>query len=262
MSRGILIFILLSIFSVKSMAQDSDKYQKHLVKLLDKRINYRLLLPKDYDESKTYPLIFFLHGSGERGTDNSSQLVHGGRFFLRKDIRKNYPAIVVFPQCPKDDYWSNMAEIYDLSDRSKQFYFRKDGAPNPSLEMAGVLLEYLLDAYPVDPSRVYIGGLSMGGMGTFEMVRRHPGVFAAAFPICGGAHPATAEAIKDVSWWIFHGAKDQVVPPKYSEEMYKSLKAAGADVKFTLYPDANHNSWDPAFAEKDLMKWLFSKSRK
>ncbi|KAA3629876.1 MAG: phospholipase, partial [Bacteroidetes bacterium] len=111
-------------------------------------------------------------------------------------------------------------------------------------------------------SRVYIGGLSMGGMGTFEMVRRHPGVFAAAFPICGGAHPATAEAIKDVSWWIFHGAKDQVVLPKYSEEMYKSLKAAGADVKFTLYPDANHNSWDPAFAEKDLMEWLFSKSRK
>jgi predicted peptidase len=115
--------------------------------------------------------------------------------------------------------------------------------------------------YPVDDERVYVGGLSMGGMGTFELVRRMPKTFAAAFPICGGANPATAKKMDDVDWWIFHGAKDDVVPPRHSEVMVKALKKEGANVKFTLYPNANHNSWDPAFTEPELLSWLFSKKK-
>ena len=105
-------------------------------------------------------------------------------------------------------------------------------------------------------------GLSMGGMGTFELVRRKPATFAAAVPICGGAHEATAKGLRKTAWWIFHGAKDDVVPPHYSKIMADALKKQKANVKFTLYPDANHNSWDPAFAEKDLLPWLFSHKRK
>ena len=101
----------------------------------------------------------------------------------------------------------------------------------------------------------------MGGMGTFEIAWRNPTLFAAAFPICGGGDPATAKEISKINWWVFHGAKDDVVPPSNSETMVTALKAAKADVKFTLYPDANHNSWDPAFAEPGLLPWLFTQKR-
>ena len=98
----------------------------------------------------------------------------------------------------------------------------------------------------------------MGGMGTFELVQRNPSTFAAAFPICGGANPRTVSKLKKTAWWVFHGAKDDVVPPIYSEQMVNALKEKKAEVLFRLYPDANHNSWDAAFAEKDLLPWLFS----
>ena len=104
-------------------------------------------------------------------------------------------------------------------------------------------------------------GLSMGGMGTFELVRRKPHVFAAAMPICGGAHPSTAKQIRKTSWWIFHGEKDDVVLPVFSKDMAAALKKAKAKVSLTLYPNANHNSWDPAFAEPGLMQWLFSQRK-
>jgi predicted peptidase len=97
----------------------------------------------------------------------------------------------------------------------------------------------------------------MGGMGTFEVVNRNPNVFAAAFPLCGGANPATAKNIKNTAWWIFHGAKDDVVLPSHSQNMLTALQAEGASVGFTLYPHANHNCWDAAFAEPELLKWLF-----
>jgi len=254
-----LSFILFMIFQAK--AQEFKAYEKHLMRLEEQFFPFRLMLPEDYDVNKKYPLIFFLHGYGERGDDNQLQLVHGARFFQREDVRKDFPASVVFPQCSKDSYWSNSME-HVKPDGSYAFYFQTGGEPTKAMERAEALLEMILKTYPVDKSSIYIGGLSMGGMGTFEMVRRNPDTFAAAFPICGGANPATAENMKTVSWWIFHGAKDNVVPPHLSEDMAAALKAAGADVKLTLYPDANHNSWDPAFAEKDLLKWLFSKSRK
>jgi predicted peptidase len=253
--------IFLSFFIFQSMAQDLALFEKYWLTIDEHRMPYRLLLPENYDANQKYPLIFFLHGSGERGNDNEAQLVHGAKAFLNDDFRKNYPAIVVFPQCAKESYWSNVMHNINLKSRERSFYFQKKGAPTSAMELAGVLLEYLLDTYPVDTERVYIGGLSMGGMGAFEMVKRHPGVFAAAFPICGGANPATASYMKDVSWWIFHGAKDDVVPPYFSEDMAKSLEAVEADVKLTIYPDANHNSWDSAFAEKELFPWLFAQHR-
>lgn len=108
---------------------------------------------------------------------------------------------------------------------------------------------------------MYVGGLSMGGFGTFELVRRNPKLFAAAFPICGGANPITAKKMKHLDWWVFHGEADKVVPPRYSTQMVDAMKKDGLSVKYSLYPGVGHNSWDNAFAEPELLPWLFSKSK-
>lgn len=243
-------------------AQDLSLYRKKWLVQGGDTLPYRLLLPENYDSTKKYPVIFFLHGAGERGNDNQKQLTHGAKLFLQEENRENYPAIVVFPQCPRSDYWGNLLRIHDSAGKGRSFYFLEDGDPGTYMGLAMELVKYVLNNYPVKTDQVYAGGLSMGGMGTFELVRRMPGVFAAAFPICGGANPATAVKMKNVSWWVFHGAKDDVVTPHHSEKMVAALKKAGARVKFTLYPDANHNSWDPAFAEPGLLPWLFSQKKK
>ena len=130
------------------------------------------------------------------------------------------------------------------------------------MKMVLELLDQLGKQYKLDKDRMYVGGLSMGGMGTFDLARRKPKTFAAAFPICGGANAATAKKLTAPSWWIFHGMKDETVDPVNSRIMAAALKAQGADVRLTLYPEAGHNSWDSAFAEKDLLPWLFSQHKK
>lgn len=260
MNRKLICGVLFLVSSMYLHAQDFSLYQKKWMVQSGDTLPYRILLPVDYDSTIKYPVIFFLHGAGERGRDNETQLVHGGKLFLKEEIRSNYKAIVVFPQCPVTDYWGNLLRIHD--DKGKRiFHFLEDGPAGRSMTMVKELVNYILEAYPVKKDQVYAGGLSMGGMGTFELVRRMPNTFAAAFPICGGANPATAKQMKKVTWWIFHGAKDDVVPPAHSENMYKALKKEGAKVKFTLYPNANHNSWDSAFAEPGLLPWLFSNHR-
>jgi predicted peptidase len=239
------------------MAQGFSGFQKKWFIQGRDSLPYRILLPANYNVAKKYPIILFLHGSGERGSDNEKQLTHGAKLFLNEEVRKDYPAIVVFPQCPEKSTWSNV-KIKTESGGKRTFDFQKGGEPTKAMALLESLAQSLLYEYPVDKDRVYIGGLSMGGMGTFELVRRHPKLFAAAFPICGGANTATAKKLKKPSWWVFHGAKDDVVPPQLSEVMVAALKKKRADVKFTLYPEANHNSWDAAFAEKDLLPWLFS----
>lgn len=251
---------LLLFMSGENFAQDLGQFEELWFVRKGDTIPYRLLLPVDYDASKKYPLIFFLHGAGERGNDNEKQLVHCAKFFLREDVRKNYPAIVVFPQCAQESYWSNVENLRD-SAGNRAFHFLEDGEPTKAMVLAQALLKDLLVKYPVNKQQVYVGGLSMGGMGTFEMVRRNPKLFAAAIAICGGASPATAGKLKNVNWWIFHGAKDNTVPVSHSEVMVKALKDQNAAVKFTVYPEAGHNSWDSAFAEPDLMSWLFSQKK-
>jgi predicted peptidase len=166
---------------------------------------------------------------------------------------------VVFPQCPQNSFWSNVD--FKMENGKREFAFKTEGEPTIALKLAQELLYSLIKEYPVNKKQIYTGGLSMGGMGTFEIVRRNPKLFAAAFPICGGANPTTAPQLKKVKWWVFHGAKDDVVPPALSEQMVAALKTVKASVKFTLYPEANHNSWDAAFAEPDLLSWLFAQRK-
>ena len=252
--------LLIFVFStIIANAQDLSKYEKHFFVKDGDTLPYRLLIPENFNPDEKYPLVLFLHGAGERGKDNEKQLVHGAKMFLRDDVRSNYPAIIVFPQCPENSFWSNVDFKFENGKRS--FAFKATGDPTKSLALTQELLKWLIDKYPVKKSQVYVGGLSMGGMGTFEIVRRNPNVFAAAFPICGGGEPTTAQLMKKTKWWVFHGGKDDVVPPELSEVMVEALKDARASVKFTLYPEANHNSWDPAFAEPELLSWLFSVKR-
>jgi len=254
------LFVLLFCLSQTSQAQDKALYQKEIFVVNNDTLPYRILLPLNYDFSKKYPLILMLHGSGERGNDNESQLVHGAGLFLRDSIRAKYPAIVLFPQCPKESYWSNVdRKVNDLG--KTKYTFQPGGEPTQGMVLLQQLLKSVIKKYPVNKKQIYVGGLSMGGMGTFEIVRRNPRLFAAAFPICGGTDPATAHKLTKVKWWVFHGAADEVVSPVYSQKMVDALIAVNADVKFSLYPGVNHNSWDKAFAEPTLLTWLFSISK-
>ncbi len=252
------LFFSLIVFVLHAQSQDLALYQKKTFISGKDTLPYRLLLPENYNSKKAYPLILFLHGAGERGSDNEKQLVHGGKLFLLDSIRQKYPAIVVFPQCMSESYWSNVFFVYDSLGKRTGFQFETEGTPTKAMSLVLKLMKDLRSKYKISKSQSYVGGLSMGGMGTFEIVRRMSDTFAAAFAICGGANPATATQMSTTAWWIFHGLKDNVVDPKYSIDMANALKSAGAEVRLTLYPEANHNSWDSAFSEKDLLPWLWS----
>ncbi|MET1260915.1 alpha/beta hydrolase-fold protein [Flagellimonas sp. DF-77] len=253
------VFLLWAISFGLAMAQDPEAYEVGSFESEGSRLPYRILLPENFDSDQKYPLILVLHGSGERGDDNTSQLVHGSELFLKGSIRQGFPSIVVFPQCASGSSWARIDVRGEGNERELLFF---ENAP-PTTDM--VLLEGLIKAlrkqYKIDRRRMYVGGLSMGGMGTFEIVRRNPKMFAAAFPICGGANPKIAKKLKRPAWWVFHGGADKVVDPGYSSRMVTALKGVGAAVKYSLYPDIGHNSWDNAFAEKDLLPWLFSQTK-
>ena len=241
-------------------AQWQNKYEsKTLIEGMD-TLRYRILYPKDFSEEKSYPVVLFLHGAGERGNDNERQLIHGGKFFATDYLMEKYPAIVIAPQCPTGSYWAH-ADV-DRTSYPVKLNFIYDEGPTKPMELVIKLLDQTLNEPYSDNNRVYVTGLSMGGMGTFEILFRKPDTFAAAIPICGGGDPESVEAYASkIPLWIFHGAKDNVVNPLQSIEMVSALLKAGATPKFTLYDFANHNSWDPAFAEPDFLPWLFSNKK-
>lgn len=232
-----------------------DEFTYHQLSIDKDTLPYRVLLPQNFNKSKAYPLMLFLHGAGERGSDNELQLVHGSDLFLKAETRKEYPAIVVFPQCAVDSTWSGYTWLEDgtLNYNSSKI----QNSPVVHQKLVKALIAELNQNYKLDHNRFYIGGLSMGGMGTFETVRNNPKLFAAAFPICGGAHPSIAAQLSTPKWWIFHGEDDEVVLPENSKLIYEAIKALGADVKLSLYPGVGHDSWTNAFEEPELLEWLF-----
>ncbi|MGJ8593802.1 MAG: prolyl oligopeptidase family serine peptidase [Aquaticitalea sp.] len=219
---------------------------------------YRLMLPSNFYPEKAYPLMLFLHGAGERGGDNTSQLLHGSELFVKN--RDSFPAIVIFPQCPKSNYWAN-AEV-DRSTKPLTLKFPLNSAPNASMTLVMGMMDEMASKSYVDKNKIYVGGLSMGGMGTFEILYRKPEMFAAAFAICGAGNPEAASTYaRTIPMWIFHGANDDVVNPQSSVDMVGGLLKFGGKPNFSLYAKDNHNSWDSAFAEPELLPWLFSNSK-
>lgn len=255
MNRAILAAILFLGSLLTSSGQDFERMTFTSSDGTD--LNYRLLEPEETAKGKKFPLVLFLHGAGERGDDNEKQLVHGSGMFLNPYNREKYPAYVLFPQCPKDGYWA-------YSRRPDTF---ESMTPEENLPAVFKALKELLDSYlanpRVDRSRVYIIGLSMGAMGTYDMVSRYPEIFAAAVPICGAVTPAERLAVaKDVRFRIFHGDADPVVPVEGSRKAYRALREAGAKVEYTEFPGCGHASWNPAFSCPDFMEWLFSQKRR
>lgn len=216
---------------------------------------YQIMFPENYDESKQYPLLIFLHGAGERGNDNQKQLTHGKQFLIDNFYTGNQ-AIVIVPQCPENSYWANVKR--HQIDNKTTFAFGATDTPTFPMKTLVSLVQDWVSSGKVDAERVYVGGLSMGGMGTLELLWRMSDTFAAAFAICGATDlnklPLYA---KNTAVWLFHGDDDSVVPVENSRSAYKKLKELGCDAEYTEYKGVNHGSWINAFQEKDLAPWLF-----
>lgn len=218
---------------------------------------YRLLKPigfeaENRDPQQRYPLVVFLHGAGERGDDNERQLIHGGRNFADEAMRRRHPAFVVAPQCPAEKTWSLVRGLA---------LGNKDDARKPVQSVLG-LIEQLKQEFPVDENRIYVGGLSMGGFGTWEILKVQPELAAAAFPICGGGDPDAVERFKSTPIWVFHGGADGVVPPERSRDMVDALKAVGGNVIYTEYEGVGHDSWTQTFNNLLMWDWLFAQRKK
>lgn len=216
---------------------------------------YRLRKPEGYDAKTKYPLVLLLHGAGERGTDNQSQLKWGGSL-LGKEIQPKHPCFVVAPQCPPEKQWVN-------TPWGEGSYSTETVAESDELKLAIDIVKSVMKEFEgsVDPDRVYVTGLSMGGYGSWDAAVRHPDLFAAAVPICGAGDPAKAKAMKDVKVWAFHGSADNVVPPRGSREMVGALVGVGAQPKYTEYEGVDHGSWVNAWQEKELFDWMFAQKR-
>lgn len=221
-------------------------------------LNYRLLRPQENAKGRRFPLVIFLHGLGERGTENEKQLLHGGQIFLNPATQERYPAYILFPQCPETAFWA-----YGHIPASYENMREEEKMPAPFKAVKELIDEYL--THPdIDRSRVYIMGLSMGGAATYDMVARFPDMFAAAIPICGAIDPSRLEDLEGVSFRIFHGDADTTIPVECSRRAYRALKKSGCKVEYFEFPGCGHGSWNPAFTRDDFMEWLFKqkKSRK
>ena len=254
------IFLILSLLAsaLTATAQPLTYDRKVFTASDGTDLNYRMLSPDGNAKGKKFPLVIFLHGLGERGNDNEKQLLWGGQMFLNPTVRENYPAYVVFPQCPETAFWA-----YSRIPASFEALTMEEKMPAPFNAVKELIDNFL--TYPdVDPSRIYIVGLSMGAMATYDMVDRFPEIFAAAIPICGYIDPERLKDIKGVNFRIYHGDADPTVPVECSRRTYKALKEAGADVEYFEFAGCGHGSWNPAFNTPDFMEWLFKqkKSRK
>lgn len=215
----------------------------------------RTLDPAAAKPGKKYPLVVFLHGAGERGSDNAKQLVHGSGQFLNPVNREKFPCYVVFPQCPEGTSWAYQR----LSLRSPSGMPAND-SETVWMKAVKALIDSYVDSGKVDPRRIYVMGLSMGGMATFDLLARYPDLFAAAIPICGTVNPSRLKGVK-AAVRIFHGDADPTVPVDGSREAYKALKAGGTRVEYIEIPGCGHDSWTPAFRRDDFLPWLFSKKK-
>ena len=198
-------------------------------------LNYLLYLPKEYgeDKSKRWPLILFLHGAGERGSDLNKVKALGPPKLVAEG--KEMPFIIVSPQVPERSTWDS--------------------------EALDALLGEIISQYAVDEDRVYLSGVSMGGAGTWRLASAHPERFAAIAPICGWGDPGMARRIGNIPTWVFHGARDDIVPLQASQEMVDALKQVGNEARLTIYPDAGHDSWTETYNDPAIFDWFLRHQR-
>lgn len=214
-------------------------------------VTSRLLRPPQIEPGKTYPVVLFLHGAGERGTDNEEQLAYLPTWLAEPAMQERYPCYLVAPQCRPDHRWVEVAWD-DVASAPQTPQMTDD------LAAAVAALDEALAMEAADPGRVYVTGLSMGGFGAWDLATRMPERFAALLPICGGGDEATAPRLTRLPIWCFHGADDTVVAPERSRRMIAAVKAAGGAPRYTEYAGVGHDSWTPAYRDPAVLDWLFS----
>ncbi len=216
-------------------------------------VKYRWSAPAKPEPGKFYPLILFLHGSGERGSDNKAQLAHGVLPILEAAEKLGQPAFLIAPQCPEDQWWSPIDTEGKFLTAATQ--------PNAQLDPIIALVEEIMAKHPVDPRRFYVTGISMGGFATWDLLGRMPGKIAAAVPICGGGDPSLAARFKDVPIHAFHGELDTAVPVAATREMITALEKSGGKPKVTIYPGVDHLCWTRTYEDLDLYRWIFAQRK-
>lgn len=232
----LVLFPLLACLAVTAARAEAPKQTAATFeKQVPVTLNYLLYLPDDYDAKEAWPLVVFLHGAGERGDDLELVKKHGPPKLIEQG--KSFPAIIVSPQCAAGRWWTG--QLLELT----------------------ALIDEIVDKYKVDEDRIYLTGLSMGGFGTWSLAAYTPDRFAALMPICGGGETLAARLLSKTPVWVFHGAKDPIVPLKRSEDMVEVLKRAKGNPKFTVYPDALHDSWTATYDNPEVWEWLFAQKR-
>ncbi len=215
---------------------------------------YRMSAPQFPEPGKLYPLILFLHGSGECGTDNLQQIKVGLPSLMAALLRRPEPVIVVAPQCQNGNWW-----VKQLS-RDECYAMAKN--PTPALEVALELCRHVVATRQADTNRLYLTGLSLGGFGAWDALQREPALFAAAIPICGGGDIRRVQGLKRLPIWVFHGADDKNVAAACSRRMVEALKLAGnRKVQYTEVEGGAHNVWDSAYANPEVIDWLMRQKR-
>jgi predicted peptidase len=230
MKKLILIILIASMGFCQNEVKEFNYQLKKEIKL-----KYLIYLPNNYSEKDKYPLVLFLHGSGERGSDINKVKKHGLPKLIEEG--KQFPFIIISPQCPENKIWNNLTEELYL------------------------LIKDVTNKYSVDDKKIYCTGLSMGGFGTWALAIAYPDLFAAIAPVCGGAISFQAPILKHLPIWAFHGYKDQAVPIAYQQMMVDALINLNANIKFTVYKNYGHNIWDTTYNRQDLYDWLLSNSK-
>ena len=211
---------------------------------------YRLLVPENYSPEKAYPLVLFLHGAGERGSNNTAQLVHGTKLYLDPANRAKFPCFVVAPQCPAGQRWVDMEWSGDKGTQPSE--------PSAAMQLVLGILHQTQKDFSLDPARIHVTGLSMGGYGTWDLITRYPERFASGAPICGGGDATVAAKAAKVPIWAFHSDDDAVVKVVRSRDMIGAIRTAGGSPKYTEYSGLGHDSWTKAYSEPEFLPWMFA----
>jgi predicted peptidase len=237
-----------TVFEDKTIQFTGEEYD-------DETFHYRLMKPPVVEKGKTYPLVVFLHGAGERGTNNKLQLLYFPTQMAQPEWREKFACYLLAPQCRNDKRW---VEVDWSSPRDPEM----PESPSSQLQTVMMMIEKALAEEQVDKSRVYLTGLSMGGFGSFDLAIRKPDWFAAVAPICGAADPKKIGSIKDLPMWIIHGDRDAVVSVDRSRSAVAAIKAAGGSPTYQELVGVDHNSWTPGYSDRNgVVQWLFKQKK-
>ena len=256
LDKMVLVLVLSTVGTIFTNAQTFEYKSHSNTTIANYSMPYRLFIPTGYNANTSYPIVLFLHGAGERGTDNNAQLTanQGATLWAKSSNQAAHPCFVVAPQCPASKQWVN-------TPFGNGSYSTTSIPMSTELKMVEDIIETLQTQYNIDASRIYITGLSMGGYGTWDFILRYPTLFKAAIPMCGAGDPSKASQLSTLPLWVFHGNEDGAVPVSGSRDMVNAINALGFNNREQFYTEYNKDhvsAYETAFTEPDLVNWLFT----